>query len=349
MTLSQSSWVERYGPDYQQALSILSEGSVRRKFDPYLDIDWDAPELALDDNDPRWVLSSELDPLGATEWYRSQSPRRQIEIGKWRTANVVKVGAAFESVLIRGLMQYVMKLRNGSPEFRYCLHEMTEECNHIQMFQELINRIGVDVPGMRPAFRRLSPLIGVAGGYAHIILFLGILGGEEPIDHYQKAMIRQGETLPPLVERVMQIHIAEESRHISFAEEFLRVHIPNLGPVDKALCGLAFPLAMRWLVGEIMVPPAEFAERFDIPAEVMDEAFWDSPVSRRILAGYFGEMRTLARELGLMNPLTRALWEALGIDGPTTRYRGEPQRRNPAVAAATQLPVVGSVVGWLAA
>ncbi|SLI07279.1 P-aminobenzoate N-oxygenase AurF [Mycobacteroides abscessus subsp. abscessus] len=27
---------------------------------------------------------------------------------------------------------------------------MTEECNHIQMFQELVNRIGDDVPGMRP-------------------------------------------------------------------------------------------------------------------------------------------------------------------------------------------------------
>ena len=30
-----------------------------------------------------------------------------------------------------------MKLPNQSPEFRYCMHEMTEECNHIQMFQEL--------------------------------------------------------------------------------------------------------------------------------------------------------------------------------------------------------------------
>ncbi|WP_280505463.1 AurF N-oxygenase family protein, partial [Nocardia farcinica] len=158
-----SAWLDRA---YREALATLSEGSVYRRFDPYLDIDWDAPEFAIDPRDPRWVLSPVHDPLGATRWYRELPLERQIEIGRWRTANAIKVGAAFESVLIRGVMQYIMKLPNGSPEFRYCLHEMTEECNHIQMFQELVNRIGDDVPGMRPFFRALSPFIGVAGGFA---------------------------------------------------------------------------------------------------------------------------------------------------------------------------------------
>ncbi|BBX32188.1 hypothetical protein MMAG44476_27617 [Mycolicibacterium mageritense DSM 44476 = CIP 104973] len=31
------------GADYQDLLQTLSEGSVRRRFDPYLDIAWDAP------------------------------------------------------------------------------------------------------------------------------------------------------------------------------------------------------------------------------------------------------------------------------------------------------------------
>lgn len=162
MTSSTVPLTQEVGKDYRDALQTLSEGSVNRRFDPYLDIDWDSPELALDPKDPRWVLSPEIDPLGATAWYRSQPLERQIEIGRWRIANSIKVGAAFETILIRGMMQYIMKLPNGSPEFRYCLHEMTEECNHIQMFQELVNRIGVDVPGMRPIFRALSPFIGVA-------------------------------------------------------------------------------------------------------------------------------------------------------------------------------------------
>lgn len=49
---------------YHQVLQTLSEGSVARSFDPYLDIDWDSPEFAIDPHDPRWVLSSVSDPSG---------------------------------------------------------------------------------------------------------------------------------------------------------------------------------------------------------------------------------------------------------------------------------------------
>ncbi|NMN97283.1 AurF N-oxygenase family protein [Antrihabitans stalactiti] len=332
MTLSTSKTSELWDAQYRDLMHTLSDGSVNRRFDPYLDIPWDSPEFAIDPDDPRWVLSPEIDPLGATQWYRDLPLERQIEIGKWRQANSIKVGAAFESILIRGMMQYIMKLPNGSPEFRYCLHEMTEECNHIQMFQELVNRIGVDVPGMRPIFRRLSPIIGVAGGYAHVILFIGILGGEEPIDHYQKALIREGADIPPAVLRTMQIHIAEEARHISFAHEFLRSHIERMNPLSRGVCALAFPLAMRWLVGEIMTPPRSFATEYDIPKDVFRDAFWRSPQSRKILADYFGDVRMLADDLGLINPITKQVWKLLRIDGAVSRFRSEPLREAKAIA-----------------
>ncbi len=106
---------------------------------------------------------------------------------------------------------------------------MTEECNHIQMFQELVNRSGLDVPGMRPLFRRLSPYIGLVGQYSPTAFMAGILAGEEPIDHFQKGLIREGANIPPAVLRTMQIHIAEEARHISWAHEFLKPIFRN-GP-----------------------------------------------------------------------------------------------------------------------
>ncbi|CAM3774311.1 AurF N-oxygenase family protein [Tsukamurella ocularis] len=317
---------------YRDVLEDLSEGSVHRRFDPFLDIDWDAPELQLDPNDPRWVLPPTLDSLGATQWYRDLPLEKRIEIGKWRMANTIKVGAAFESILIRGMMQYIMKLPNQSPEFRYSLHEMTEECNHIQMFQELVNRIDVDVPGMRKWFRRASPMIGVLGGHAHVILFMGILGGEEPIDHYQKAIMRHGGQIPPLVLRTMEIHVAEEARHISFAHEFLHAHLQDMTKRQKRICAFAFPLAMRWLVGEIFTPPKSFFEQFDVPREVKREAFWRGPTARALLNDYFAEMRALADDLGLMTPFGRLMWKLLKIDGHKARYRGEPTR--PAQIAA---------------
>lgn len=312
--------------DYRGILANLSEGSVRRHFDPYLDIDWDAPNMALDPNDPHWILSPEHDTLGATEWYRSLPHDTQIELGRHRIINAVKVGAAFESILIRGMMQFIMKLPNNKPEFRYSLHEMTEECNHIQMFQELVNRSATDAPGMRPWFRRLSPWIGIGGGYLHVILFIGILGGEEPIDHYQKALIRQGDRIPRAVLRTMEIHIAEEARHISFAGEFLQRRFARMSRVKRRICALAFPIIMRWLATEIMKPHPDIVDRFEIPEEVMREAFWDSPHAQRVLSGYFGDMRALADSAGLYNGAAKRVWRVMGVDGPLTRYRSEPDR-----------------------
>ena len=48
--------------DYVNMLATLSEGSVRRNFNPYTDIDWDSAEFAVTDNDPRWILPT-TDPL----------------------------------------------------------------------------------------------------------------------------------------------------------------------------------------------------------------------------------------------------------------------------------------------
>ena len=48
---------------YVDMLTTLSEGSVRRNFNPYTDIDWDSPEFAVVPNDERWILPA-TDPLG---------------------------------------------------------------------------------------------------------------------------------------------------------------------------------------------------------------------------------------------------------------------------------------------
>ena len=161
---------------YVDLLNTLSEGSVRRSFNPYTDIDWEAPEFAVTDSDERWILPA-TDPLGRHRWYRAQSVQRQIEIGQWRQANVAKVGLQFESILIRGLMNYSFWVPNGSPEYRYLLHESVEECNHTMMFQEMVNRIGADVPGMPRLLRWLSPLLPMFAGPLPIPFFFGILAG----------------------------------------------------------------------------------------------------------------------------------------------------------------------------
>ena len=55
--------------EYVDMLTTLSEGSVRRNFNPYTDIDWNSPEFAVVDNDERWILPA-TDP--SKQFYRIQ-------------------------------------------------------------------------------------------------------------------------------------------------------------------------------------------------------------------------------------------------------------------------------------
>ncbi len=322
---------------YEEKLHTLSESSVHQHFDPWTDIDWDSPDYAVSHDDPRWVLPK-ADALGRSEWYQSLPLERQIEIGIWRQANVAKVGLQFENILIRGLMEYVIGLPNGSPEYRYITHEATEETHHTQMFQEFVNRTGVDVPGGPRYFRAVAPFLPLAARPLSLVFFMGVLAGEEPIDHLQKAILRE-RTGPdeagihPLLERIMQIHVAEEARHISFAHEYLKQNIPKVGAVRKAVLSVVFPVIMRVLGDAIMVPGAEMTRELGVPKKVLKEVFWDSPEARIMLSDVFHDVRALADELDLMNPVSRRVWKALKIDGPRARFRSEPVKPSRALAA----------------
>lgn len=312
--------------EYAQKLLLLSQGSVNRHFDPFTDIDWDHPDFDAESHPELWILPEAADVLARHPWYRSLPQDEQIALGRYRQANVAKVGLQFESILISGMMQYVFGLPNGDPEYRYCSHEMIEEHNHTLMFQEMVNRIGEDVPGMGPLARQLRHLAVPVAIYLPNLFFMAVLGGEEPIDHVQKAILRSGQQVHPIMRGVMAIHIAEEARHISFAHEYLKRHVPQAGARNKFVLSLAMPLVM-WILGRsITKPPRAFFREFGIPDQVRKEVFYGSPDAKQSFRDYFGDVRSLAHDLGLMNPVAKRVWKFLGIDGRATRYRSEPIR-----------------------
>ena len=307
---------------YLDTLRTLSQASVDQHFDAFKDIDWDDPIFAVLPHDERWILS-DVDEIGAHPWYQSLPKERQIQIGMYRMAMVAKVGLQFEQLLISGVMQYLLWTRNDNPEFRYATHEVTEETHHTQMFQELVNRVCPDAKGASPMFKMLIPVLATAGAWFPEAFFVGILAGEEPIDHLQKNVMRAGG-MHPLMDRVMQIHIAEEARHIGFAHQFLEQHVAELNPVKKQLLGFIYPVLMRWLCDVIMKPSKQALADMGIPEEVAKEIWWESEESRKMLRDLFSDVRMLADNLGLRNRVTKLVWKAMKIDGRPARFRSEP-------------------------
>jgi P-aminobenzoate N-oxygenase AurF len=167
-----------------------------------------------------------------------------------------------------------------------------------------------------------------------MVFFFGVLAGEVPIDHLQRKVLRDGNALHPIVEKVTAIHVAEEARHISFAHEYLSRRVPRMRRWSRFWLSLYVPVVMRVLCQAIVAPPRSFFRTFDVPRSVRGELFFDAPESRQTLRDMFGDIRMLCHDAGLMNPVARLLWRICKIDGRPSRYRSEP----PAARQPTTTP-----------
>ena len=296
---------------YAALLGRLSRQSVVKHFDAYADVDWERAEHRIDPEDPRWELGD--DALAATSWYRALPPGTRARLGLHLIATKMKIGAQFENVLQRGLLEFALGLPNGAPEFRYVYHEVIEEGQHSLMFQEFVTRTGFDVPGLgfwdRLGSRRV---LGAARRFP-ALFFIFVLGGEDPIDHVQRTELTSGRPLHPLLERIMRIHVTEEARHLSFARHYLRAHVPHLKPAARASLALQAPLILGPMAQLMMRPSAEIVGTYDIPKEVVAEAYTRNRRHRAKTVEALGKVRDLCREIGIVTRWSLPLWQRMGI------------------------------------
>jgi hypothetical protein len=301
---------------YEDLVRRLSHQSVVKHFDAYADVPWDDPDYRIDPDDPRWELSED-DALGATAWYQAQPPGVRARIGLHLFATFMKIGVQFEGVLKRGLLEFAAKLPDGSPEFRYCYHEVIEEAQHSLMFQEFVNRTGFDIPGLA-WWQKLGAkqVVRFARTFPELF-FVFVLGGEDPIDHVQRTALRSSRPLHPLLKRIMQIHVTEEARHLCFARHYLKQHAAELGPVKRFVLSRRAPFILAIMAQIMMRPSAQIVRTYGIPNEVIREAYTRNRKHRHDTLEALRKVRELLVEIGVVTPASRRLWRWLGIwEGP---------------------------------
>ncbi|MGB3409995.1 MAG: diiron oxygenase [Microthrixaceae bacterium] len=299
------------GVDFSEKVTRLSRASVGVGFDAYRDIDWDSDEMTVDPTDRRFVLPAS-DPLANTTWYHSLPADDQARVGLVRLVASLKTAVHFENILQQGLLHRALYLDSGAAEFRYIHHEVIEESQHTLMFNEFISRSGLKVRGMPWALRRFTELlVPILSQYSPGVFFMMVLGGEEPLDLLQRRALDTSE-LHPLIEKIMRVHIAEESRHISYARAAVRHEVPQLGRVRRQLLAFFCPLILGIMVRLMVVPGRDLSKVAGVPKDVLREAF-GGPEGRRVLADSVARSRNLLREQGAITPVGRLVWKAFGI------------------------------------
>ena len=61
------------------------------------------------------------------------------------------------------------------------------------MFQEFVNRSGLDIAGMGPLLTVLARRVVLLGRRFPEMFFIFVLGGEDPIDYVQRETLRSGK------------------------------------------------------------------------------------------------------------------------------------------------------------
>jgi hypothetical protein len=228
------------------------------------------------------------------------------------TVQRMKTGVAFESILSRGLLEFAATRPNGSPEFRYAMHEVIEEGQHSLMFQEFVNRSGLDPKGLTGIEGMLARRVPALGRKFPEMFFLHVLAGEAPIDHVQKTTLGSDRAPHPLLERIMQIHVTEEARHICFASRFLTERVPALGLARRTYLRVAAPLVVGGTMLQMMPLPRDIVRAHAIPRQVV-RSVHGGGAFRQQIARSLRPVYALCLKLGVISQATDPVWKWLGL------------------------------------
>jgi hypothetical protein len=298
---------------YPRLLDRLSDMSTRKYHDPYQDIAWDIPDNRIEPADLRMRLWPGHG-LAQTDWYQSLTPETQARFGIEWAAQTAKYAIGFEAVLSRGLLEFTQHVPNRSPEYRYAMHELLEEARHSMMFQELINRTGAEPRPVVGFDELMDNRIAHLGRTFPELFFFAVLGGEIFIDQQNRELLRQPkDQVHPLVRRVMQIHVIEEARHVCFAENYLREHLPHCSRAQREVMAWAVPLIFSQSNRMMLQPDSRLVGNFRIPRHTLREVFGKGSAHRRSVAATVEPVRKLCNEHGLFRPRHAAWWRALGL------------------------------------
>ncbi|HKU36660.1 MAG TPA: diiron oxygenase [Polyangiales bacterium] len=258
--------------DFSRVVTRLHDVSLRKTHEPFRDVPWNGPDSAIDPRDPRFRFRPD-EPLGATAWYRALPPDEQSRLGLEFICQTMRFGIALESTLSVGLLGLIRNLPARSPMFHYALTEIIEESKHSQMFQTFIDKSGCTPAPLSALDRWISRRIERLAPVYPEQFFVWVLAGEIFVDADNRLRLEHRATLHPLIERMMQIHVTEEARHMRFAEAYLREHLPRLGALGRAQIRAVATFIMRGSSKVMLEPSPAIVQRFAIPRAVLREAF----------------------------------------------------------------------------
>jgi P-aminobenzoate N-oxygenase AurF len=288
------------GPSREEFSERLLKGSIKKSYEPVVDIDWDAP---LDPD--KFFLPAKLVSLYGTPLWDEMSRSQQIELSRQELVNTLSAGIWFENMLNQSLLRTILHEDPTSRSTHYKLTELGDETRHMVMFGKAIERIGAKPIQPRRLHRYIINALPLAFQRGSM-LWVAALIGEEIFDSLQRQMMDDPE-LQPIIQRLMRIHVTEEARHIQFARDGARKRAAEMPRMNRWFMANINGLG-GYFFNYLFSNPVPYA-RTGLDPERAKRAARTSAHRREIQVAGFAPLATFLTEVGLMGPIGRRAWK----------------------------------------
>jgi hypothetical protein len=285
-------------PTREEFSERLLRGSVKKSYEPIVDIDWDAP---LDPD--KYFLPPKTVSLYGTPLWDGMTRAEQIELSRQELVNTLSAGIWFENILNQALLRHLMHADPTARATHYALTEMGDETRHMVMFGRTIEKVGAKP--MRPKLYQRVLINALPLTFRGSLLWVAALIGEEIFDSLQRQMMDDPQ-LQPAVQRLMRIHVTEEARHIQFARDGLRKRVGGMRRLNRMWVANLHGLG-GYFFQYLFSNPAQY-RRVGLSGRATRRIARRSAHRHETQVLGFAPLAAFLDEVGLMGPIARRMW-----------------------------------------
>lgn len=286
----------------RKAAQLLT-ASAKHSYDPYLDINWDAPLVP-----GKWFLPERRCSLYGTSLWDELDLEQRLVLSREEMASSIAMGVWTEHILLQLVARYVYDRDVADPRTQFALTEVADEVRHMIMFAKTVQSMGTTtyaVPWkVRVSGRILKTTAPVPALWSVLLLT------EEIFDRIQRENAVD-ETVQPVIRAMSRIHVVEEARHISFARAELDTFVPTLNRVRLEALRFMLATTIRTFGQELFHP--EIYRRAGLNPDVAVPLARANPHNKSLFR--FAAERIVGhyREIGLIGGPSERMWRSAGF------------------------------------
>ncbi len=292
----------------------LNTASANRRWFPFDDdvIDWSVP---LSDE---WAYMPDGTSIfhDSAVWDRLDVAGRAF-VERWEMTQLMRNIAHGEHLLNQGILAMLWSIDPYDPSYRYLLHEVAEECQHMAMFNAWV-RLNDDIDA--PGAGEESWGKGVADFTEDLAVrlpcafWVNVLLFEFVGDDFNDLMRRaDGRALHPILAQMGHAHVAEEARHIAYARHWLREGMGSCTDAEVAEIQGLTQLGAQALIDRGSLLPIRWSAQLEpyLSHEEFREVRAASLAGRRTLR-QLKDLLDEFEELRIVNAEQMRAWETAG-------------------------------------